>query len=103
MCPGCLSTVSASEAFIKTVQNLVSPGTGRALLVEKMDYAYDWTSWFGNLGITMSGLVPSSKEHSVNHDWRFVRRSDVPEYDMRDNAMWEVEVQNKDHALHTHT
>ena len=64
-----------------TIYATMRPVRGRGLAVRLVSASYDFTAWFGDLGIQVSGLVPNPRGECRNlhccHSWRFVRRSDT--------------------------
>lgn len=68
------------QDFLDLIQEKVKPTQGRELQTQLIDAVYDWSSWFGTLGIQISGITSTHARSEVNHCWRFVRRGDLPSY-----------------------
>ncbi len=67
-----------TKDFLRILEAKVSPSKNRVLKCAILDGILDYKSYFEQLNLSMSGLVPNAKggEHDVNHSWRFVTRAD---------------------------
>lgn len=70
-----------AKDFLEILNLKVTPVKGRQLQNAMLEGAFDYKSWLGQLGLSMTGLVPNARavdkdETRVNHCWRFVRRCD---------------------------
>ena len=73
--------VQTPKDFLKILDAQITPSKGRILKNAMLDGSFDFKSYYQQLSIQISGLVPNARakdgdETRVNHSWRFMRRSD---------------------------
>lgn len=68
-----------AQDFLKILDAQIKPSRGRELKNDMLSGSLDFKTYYEQLGIQVSGLVPNARaktgdETRVNHSWRFVRR-----------------------------
>ena len=68
-----------AQDFLKILDTQIKPSRGRVLKNDMLTGSLDFKTYYDQLGIQLSGLVPNARaktgdETRVNHSWRFVRR-----------------------------
>ena len=66
------------EDFVSIIHQKIKPSRKRELRAEILTGSLNWKAYYDQYDIYMSGLVKGPKStSSVNHCWRFIRRSDT--------------------------
>ena len=67
------------QDFVQCVLEKVKPARGRQLAAELLQGSLNWKEYYEQYGLSVGGLVPNAHrpDDSVNHCWRFIRRSDT--------------------------
>lgn len=69
--------MSLLQDFVSVVKQKIQPVRKRELRAEVLQGGLDFKDYYHQLGIYVSGLVSNrNPDHTMNHCWRFVRRSD---------------------------
>ena len=80
-----LHTVSSKltpcvEDFVSVIKANVTPCKGRELVVELLPGSHNWKEFYEQYSLNIAGLVPNphvkdKSQMTVNHCWRFIKRS----------------------------
>ncbi|CAJ1432458.1 unnamed protein product [Effrenium voratum] len=85
-----MDVIQTPEDFVQCVLEKVKPARGRQLAAELLQGSLNWKEYYEQYGLSVGGLVPNAHrpDDSVNHCWRFIRRSDLPLYDAQSGESW---------------
>ncbi|CAJ1328903.1 unnamed protein product [Effrenium voratum] len=85
-----MDVIQTPEDFVQCVLEKVKPARGRQLAAELLQGYLNWKEYYEQYGLSVGGLVPNAHrpDDSVNHCWRFIRRSDLPLYDAQSGESW---------------
>ncbi|CAK9057168.1 unnamed protein product [Durusdinium trenchii] len=81
------------EDFVSVIKANVTPCKGRELVVELLPGSHNWKEFYEQYSLNIAGLVPNphvkdKSQMTVNHCWRFIKRSDLPLYDDKCGDSW---------------
>lgn len=69
--------VATLKDFVRIIYEKVKPSRKRELRAEILTGSLNWKAYYDQYDIYMKGLVPKANSGmSVNHCWRFIRRSE---------------------------
>ena len=91
------------EDFAACIEQNLTSTRGMHVHVEIIDELYDWVGYLNDLDVQASGLAIMVEGESVNHSFRFIKRSDLQHYHLKGSVYdWHVDSASEHKRMQEH-